>query len=88
MSYDLCFWSSRVSVLPGDAEHMYLQLCDNHEVLEPGINAEINLQHFQEALTARYPELDSFSDDDIDDCVWSCDFDVSTAHILVCMSYS
>ncbi len=88
MSYDLCFWSSRVPVLPSDAERIYLQLCDNNEVLEPGANAEINLQHFWEALTNRYPEPASFSNDDIDNCVWSCSFDVSTAHIMVCMSYS
>ena len=89
MSYDLCFWSSLLPVSLNDAGQIYNQLCDgNTAILTPRASAEADVSLFRSRLTLVYPELSSFSDEKIDDCVWNSSFDASFAHIIVYMSYS
>ena len=89
MSYDLGFWSSQHPITLSEAVQIYTELCESNTAnLVPRASAQMDVSRFRDRLTKLYPELSSFSDEEIDECVWSCSFDASPVHIIVCMSYS
>ena len=67
------------------AADIYGELCDgNYDVLKP--SAKIDA--FYQELITRYPDIESYSDDNVDECPWSVEIDVSDGAVMVCIVWS
>lgn len=85
MSFDLAVMSLEQAIAVDEAENIYGELCDgNHEILGP--SAKIDA--FYTELTAKYPDIDSYSDDDVDECPWSVEIAVSDGAVVMSMVWS
>lgn len=85
MSFDLAVINVESRISPEAAAEIYAELCDgNYDVLQP--SAKIDA--FYQELIGKYPDIDSYSDDDVDDCPWSVEIDVSDGAVMMCMVWS
>ena len=85
MSFDLAVMSLAKSIALDEAASIYAELCDgNYEILGPSEKIDA----FYSELISRYPDIDSYSDDEVDECPWSVEIDVSDGAVLVCMVWS
>ena len=85
MSFGLAVISLEKSIALDEAASVYAELCDgNYEILSP--SAKIDA--FYSELISRYPDIDSYSDDEVDECPWSVEIDVSDGAVLMCMVWS
>lgn len=85
MSYDLAVWYSTQPITTQEAAAIYGRLGTetvNDVEHHPGVNS------FVEELTAQYPQIDDWADDDIDDCPWNDAFDQSPGYVVMCISFS
>ena len=85
MSFDLAVWFEPASITNEEAAQKYLRLAEGDvadATEHPGV------ERFLQELSARYPDLDELPEEEIDDSPWSCGFDRSGAHILMCMRWS
>jgi hypothetical protein len=85
MSYDLGVWYASRPITLKEAEDFYDRILDD-DLTEfephPGVQA------FLAELTSRYPQINDWNDDDIDNCLWSIAFDQSVHYVILCMVYS
>ena len=84
MSYDLAVWHQPSKISNEDAGEIYAALCE--EDLS-GVSPYSKIEAFYTELTSKHPEIADISDDDIDNhdlCPWSCAFDRSPGHLIMC----
>lgn len=88
MSWTCAVWHSNSVKSKEDAEKLYEKLCINDTSL---IGPTQRIQDFYEELTAKHPEVDDVSEDEInnlDICPWSIAFDKSEGHIIMSCVFS
>jgi hypothetical protein len=85
MSFDLAVMNIEKPLTSSEATEIYHQLCEgNYDALPPSEKIDA----FYQELTQQYPDMESYSDDDIDDCKWSVDLDVSDGAVVMSMVWS
>ena len=85
MSFDLAVLHLEEPLTSEEAAEIYGQLCDgNYDVLQ----SSEKIDAFYQELIAAYPDIDSYSDDEVDDCPWSVEIDVSDGAVVMCMVWS
>lgn len=83
MGWDCAVWHSNVVKSKEEAEQLYMKLCEGDTSL---IGPAQRIQDFYEELTAKHPEIDDVSEEeiyDLDLCPWSTAFDKSEGHIIM-----
>jgi hypothetical protein len=83
MRWDCAVWHSNSVKNREDAEMLYIKLCGGNTSL---IGPTQRIQDFYEELTAKHPEIDDISEEEIDNvdlCPWSSTFDKSEGHIIM-----
>ena len=87
MSWDCAVWHSNSVKNKEGADILYRKLCEGDTSL---LGPTQRTQDFYEELTAKHPEIDDISEDEIDNldlCPWSVTFDKSEGHIIMsCIS--
>lgn len=84
MSYDLAVWSSKKRLTDEEAGKVYIGLCEGKHIDLPADRA---IDEFYKELTALHPEIDSLSEEEIEDkdlCPWSIAHDYGPNHIVMC----
>ena len=84
MSFDLAVWFESAPITNEEATQKYLRFAEG-DVADASEHPGV--ERFLEELSARYPDLDELADEQIDDSPWSCGFDRSGAHVLMCMRW-
>lgn len=85
MSYDLAVWHVSRPITTEEAADIYDRLGEPDLTgveLYPGVSA------FMAELTAQYPQIDDWPEEDIDNCPWSVQFEHSDSYVVICMSHS
>lgn len=88
MSWDCAVWHCNIVKNKEDAEILYKRLCEGDTSL---IGPTQKIQDFYEELTAKHPEIDDISEEEIGDldlCPWSVTFDKSEGHIIMSCVFS
>ncbi|MCR8647733.1 hypothetical protein [Leptospira interrogans] len=65
----------------------YITFCEQND-LTTYIEPSLKVKNFVQDLTKTYPQLNDWPEDDIDNCPWSNDFDISEGHVIISMSFS
>src|SRR5579859_3395428 len=84
MSCDFAVWFPDKKLTDKQAGDLYRHLCESDV---SGVQPHPSVDAFYNELTAKHPEIDTVPDDRIDDhdyCPWSCAFDRSPGHIIMC----
>lgn len=85
MSFDLCFWHEDYPITTKQAIQVYEQLCEeDYAIVKPHQNITLFLQD----LTQIYPPCDTYPEEKVDDCPWSCEWNLSPGSVILCMSWS
>ena len=87
MSFDLGVFFTARSHTHAEAIRRYVAYCEEDD-LAPYIEASPAVAAFLEELTSELPQIDDWPEETIDECPWSCAFDVSEGHILIPMVWS
>ncbi len=85
MSFDLGVWHLASGPGAARAGDVYGRLCEgdlSDVIPHPSVAA------FLEEITERFPQIDEWPEETIDDCPWNVAFDVSDAHVLMCIAWS
>lgn len=85
MSFDLGVWNMEGKVDEKVAYTIYERLA-NSEVCEELISK--NVSEFIEELEKRYPDLNTFDDENVDDCVWNSDLEISESYVIMNIAWS
>lgn len=88
MSCDFGIWPSELRLSTSEARNYYSSLCDG---VTTAVIASAHIDAFYQELTLRHPEIDDVAEDQLDDhdlCPWSCAFDRSEGHIIICSVWS
>ncbi|WP_297429032.1 hypothetical protein [Clostridium sp.] len=83
MSWDCAVWHSNSVKNKEDAYALYKKLCNGDTSY---IGPTQRIQDFYEELTAKHPEIDDVSEEEVDNldlCPWSVAFDKSEGHIIM-----
>jgi hypothetical protein len=83
MSFDLGVWYPHENLSNKQAGERYARLCES-QIDEAKPHPSVNAVY--EELTAKHPEIDTISEDRIDDhdyCPWSCALDRSSGHVIM-----
>ncbi|HEY3580705.1 MAG TPA: hypothetical protein VGK82_09180 [Pyrinomonadaceae bacterium] len=85
MSFDLAVMNLETPVSSEAAAEIYGELCEgNYDVLGPSEKIDA----FYRELVEKYPDINSYSDDTVDNCPWSVEIDVSDGAVLMCLVWS
>jgi hypothetical protein len=88
MSFDLAVWHTPSHLTDEEARQLHADLGESRiDCVSP----HPSIDDFYADLTARYPELDTVSDELIDDsnfCSWSCALERSPGHIRMACVWS
>lgn len=85
MSFDLAVLNTDGPLSAEEAAGIYNELCDgNYEILQPSEKIDA----FYQELIQKYPDIDSYSDDEIDNCPWSVELDVSDGAVVMSIVWS
>jgi hypothetical protein len=85
MSFDLAVLNIEHPISSEEAAEIYGELCNgNYESLRPSEKIDA----FYQALIEKYPDIDSYSGDEVDECSWSVEIDVSDGAVVMCMVWS
>ena len=85
MSFDLGFWHEDNPITAEQARHIYWQLCEGNESVVKPYPA---LALFLEGLAQRYPTISAYPYEDVDDCPWIADWDVTPGSVIFCIAWS
>lgn len=85
MSYDLALWHEDRPITTDEACDYYTRLAEDDSLV---INPYAGIDGFVADLTAEFPATEDTPDEDIDSCPWSCEFERSPGHVVICMSSS
>lgn len=83
MSYDLAIWHEPCAIDCQSAQKKYEAICSS--VMFPAPHESVTC--FVDRLTGKYPQIDNWDEDDIDNCPWSCEFDQSPGHCIIHMRW-
>jgi hypothetical protein len=87
MSFDLgVFYTARPHT-DVEAVRRYVAYCEEDD-FTPYVEPSAAIEAFLKELTAELPQIDDWPEESIDDCPWSCAFDVSEGHVLMPMVWS
>jgi hypothetical protein len=85
MSFDLAVMNVEEPISSEEADAIYRKLCNgNYEAL----NASERISSFYQELIKKYPDIDSYSDEEIDECPWSIEINVSDSAVIVNIVWS
>ena len=85
MSFDLAVMNIETPISSETAAEIYGELCEgNYDVLKPSEKIDA----FYREVIDKYPDIDSYSDDEVDDCPWSVEIDVSDGAVVMCIVWS
>ena len=85
MSFDLAVINLPQATDLAEVANIYAELCDgNYEILSP--SAKIDA--FYAELKSKYPDIDDYSDDEVDKCPWSVAIDVSDGAVVMSLVWS
>jgi hypothetical protein len=87
MSFDLGILSGVRRLDPNQAREAYERLCKGAE-WSSVLAADDRVAQFVDALSARWPDIDTLPESEIDASPWSGGFEVSPAHVLLTMRFS
>jgi hypothetical protein len=87
MSFDLGVLSGVERLDPDQAREAYERLCQGAK-WSSVLSADDRVAKFVAALSARWPDLDTLPESDVDESPWSGGFEVSPAHVLLTMRFS
>jgi hypothetical protein len=88
MSCDFGVWYPHKRLSNSEAGLLYARLCDGEFGL---VQSHPAIDKFYNELTTLHPEIDSISEDRIDDhdyCPWSCALDRSPGHVIMACVWS
>ena len=83
MSCDFAIWWPSRRLSDEEAGELYAALCEEDT---SGVEPSEAIDAFYAELTAKHPEIDDISDDDVDNtdlCPWSIAFDRSSGHLII-----
>jgi hypothetical protein len=83
MSFDLCILDAEPSIAISEASRLY-QDFDIDGTTAPNQKISSLIQE----ITSRYPQIDDYADEDIDNCPWAVAFDVDEKCVVICISFS
>jgi hypothetical protein len=85
MSFDLAVMNIETPISSEEAAEIYGELCEgNYDILRPSEK----IATFYKELIDKYPDIDSYSDNEVDDCPWSVEIDVSDGAVVMCIVWS
>jgi hypothetical protein len=85
MSFDLAVMNIETPVSSEEAAEIYGELCEgNYDALQPSEKIDA----FYHELIDKYPDIDSYPDETVDDCPWSVELDISDGAVVMCMVWS
>jgi hypothetical protein len=85
MSFDLAVMYLEKPIRLKEGAEIYAELCDgNNDVLRHSSR----IDSFYRDLIYKYPEIDSYSDDEVDDCPWSVSLDIYGGAVLMSIVWS
>ena len=85
MSFDLAVMNVETPISSQEAAEIYGKICEgNYDVLKPSEKIDA----FYQELINKYPDIESYADDEVDDCPWSVEIDVSDGAVVMCMVWS
>ena len=85
MSFDLAVMNLETRISSEEAAEIYGELCEgNYELL----NASEKIDAFYQELTGKYPDINSYSDETVDDCAWTVELDISDGAVVMCIAWS
>jgi len=87
LSFDLGVFYTKRPHSDEDAGERYVAYCQGGD-LAPWIEPHPKVAEFLKDLTGSYPQIDDVGKEALDDCPWSCAFDVSKGHVLLSMVWS
>ncbi len=87
MSFDLGVFHTSRPHTDAEAVDRYVAYCEQ-DYLAPYIEPNPRVAAFLAELTQELPQIDDWPEETIDDCPWSCAFDVSEGHVLMSMVWS
>ncbi len=85
MSFDLVVWEKPKCTTNEEAEKVFEALVEGDDSV---VESSENILNFLRDLTVEYPEINNCTDDELEDCPWSVDFDKSEGHVLICCVWS
>ncbi len=85
--YDLGVFYTEHPQSDSMAMDRYIAFCEQND-LTTYIEPNLKVKNFVQDLTKTYPQLNDWPEDDIDNCPWSNDFDISEGHVIISMSFS
>jgi hypothetical protein len=88
MSCDFAVWHPGRRLTNEQAGELYRQLCGG---ITKGVVSHPAVDAFYNEITAKHPEIDDITDEEIDDsdlCPWSVAFDRSPGHLIMCCVWS
>ena len=85
MSFDLGIWHRKGPFTKDEAAGIYQALCRGDRSV---VDASPNVTAFFAELTARYPDMNDYALEKIDDCPWNCSFDKSDGHVMLNIAWS
>ena len=68
-------------------QQIAISLIAKRMIFHPILNRAKKVNDLLVELTDKYPQIDDWPEDDIDECPWSIAFDVSEGHILMPMVF-
>ena len=85
MSFDLAVMNIERNISPNKASEIYEQLCEgDYEILQPSEKIDA----FYQELIEKYPDIDTYSDDEVDNCPWSAEIDISDGAVVMNIVWS
>lgn len=84
MSYGLAVWHQSSKITNEEAAKIYIALCEEDI---SGVESHPSVEGFYTDVTSKHPEIDDIPEEEIDDhdlCPWSCAFDRSPGHLIMC----
>src|SRR5688572_29801628 len=88
MSCDFAVWHTPSRLTNDEAARVYQALCNGDT---SGVAPSAGIAAFYAEITALHPEIDTIPEDrieDLDHSPWSCAFDRSEGHVILCCVWS
>jgi len=82
VSRKLAVWHSQKAISEKEAADVYQMLYEQQQI--PSVQ-HVDVYAFYNELTARYPDLDTLTDEEIEASPWACCFDRSGYHVIMFM---
>ena len=82
MSRKLAVWHSQKAISEKEAADLYQMLYEQQRI--PSLQ-HVDVYAFYNELTARYPDLDTLADEEIEASPWASSFDRSGFHVIMFM---